>query len=324
MFTVVVPVHDKARTLRRTVEHALRQTFDEFELILVDDGSTDGSIATVADLADPRLRILTQSRQGPGGARNRGIAEARHEWVAFLDGDDLWHPDHLAELDRIRRQHPEAALIGTAHLSSDSAGRFAWPRDRGGRIEPFSYLAAIGRGEKTLITSSAAARTSILREMGGFGPTSRGEDAQLWVRIALAYPLARSTRVTVVYVHGTGGITETLVRPWSGAVPAGPEALSPAIATALAARPSASPALQSEIDAFVRRNLRWWLDSSASRGDRAAVRTIAGFHLDPLPLEQRAKLLASRLPDFLAGPAMRLVASGAQALRRLASGLGGP
>src|ERR1051325_11534551 len=116
MFSVVVPLWNNRATVRETVASALAQHFADFELIVVDDGSTDGSVETLAGMDDPRLRIVRQANAGPGPARNAGIAAARADWIAFLDADDLWLPDHLAELDRVRTRFPDAGLIGTAYL----------------------------------------------------------------------------------------------------------------------------------------------------------------------------------------------------------------
>ena len=314
MFSVVVPVFNKVQTLRRTIDRALAQNFADFELIVIDDGSTDGSIDSLASIADPRLRILAQDNRGPGDARNRGIAEAQHDWIAFLDGDDIWHPDHLAELDRIRKRHPVAALIGTSFVDSDFRGRFTWSGTEQGRIESISYLEEIATNGKVFFTSSAAARREVLRTLGGFGAFPRGEDSELWVRIDLAYSIARSTRSTVVHLHGTGGITESPRLPWPGDVPAGPEDMSPAVATALAARRDAPAPLLEVIDRFINRYVLWMMDGCATRGSVEAVATIASFHCGPAPLRLRVMAHAASLPRPLARSALRTVRAAEGAL----------
>ena len=314
MFSVVVPVFNKVQTLQRTIGHALAQKFADFELIVIDDGSTDDSINSLASIADPRLRILVQDNRGPGAARNRGIAEAKHEWIAFLDGDDIWHPDHLAELDRIRERYPVAALIGTSFVDSDFHGRFAWPGAEQGRIETISYLEEIATSGKVFFTSSTAARRKVLRSLGGFGAFPRGEDSDLWVRIDLAYSIARSTRSTAVHLHGTGGITESPRPPWPGNVPARPEDLSPAVATALSARGAAPAPVREVIDRFTNRYVLWMMDGCAARGSVEAVASIARFHRGPAPLRLRAMALAASLPGPLARPALRSIGIAERAL----------
>jgi glycosyltransferase involved in cell wall biosynthesis len=318
MFSVVVPVFNKAHTLRRTIAHALAQSYAGFELILVNDGSTDGSLETLKGIVDPRLRVVSQANAGPGAARNRGIAEARHEWTAFLDADDIWSPAHLEELDHIRRSHPEAALIGAGFIDSRRSGRFRWPPEQRRRTERCSYLEAIGAGDDPFFTSSAAARTSVLRELGGFGPFARGEDTELWVRIDLAFPVCRSSRVTVVYVHGTGGITDTMRSTGPGVIPSRPEDLSPAVATALAAVDT-HPHKRAAVRRFVDRYVNWSVDSAAACGDAASVRAAAAFHSLPVPGRLRLKMALARLPRPISKPALRLACAARNPLRLVRS-----
>jgi len=123
MFSIVVPLWNKRHTVAATLASALAQTWRDFELIIVDDGSTDGGMEETARFDDPRIRRLRQENKGPGAARNAAIRAARHDWFAFLDADDLWLPDHLAELDRIRRRCPDAGR--PARRTSRPAGRTA-------------------------------------------------------------------------------------------------------------------------------------------------------------------------------------------------------
>ena len=96
--SVVIPLFNKAPYIRATLRSVLAQTLPPDEILIVDDGSTDGSVAAIADLIGGKVRLVTQPNAGPGPARNRGAAEARGEWVALTDGDDLWAPEHLHTL----------------------------------------------------------------------------------------------------------------------------------------------------------------------------------------------------------------------------------
>jgi len=318
MFSVVVPVWNARATLRRTVETALAQSYREFELIVVDDGSTDGSIEMLAGLDDKRLRIVAQSNAGPGAARNRGIAEARHDWVAFLDADDLWLPDHLAELDRIRTAYPDSGLIGTRFITSDRRGRFRARDQGGGVIERVCLFDRIGRGEALLHTSSAAAPTSLLRRLGGFGAFPRGEDSELWARVALDHPVARSTKPTVVYVQGTNGVTDNLPTAWGLGPPRRTEDISPAVALVLAPLPSiTSSERRDAIERYVERYLDWTVRDALARGDVATVRALGGFHRRPPSTVHRAIRAAALLPSPLAMVLARLIVRGQAATRRL-------
>src|SRR5690606_7754713 len=97
MFSVIIPVHNKAPHLNRSINSVLNQTFLEFELILINDASTDGSMKILESYSDPRIRLLERSTPGPGGyaARNLGIQTAKFKWISFLDADDAWEIDYL-------------------------------------------------------------------------------------------------------------------------------------------------------------------------------------------------------------------------------------
>lgn len=311
MFSVVVPLHDKRHTVVRTVESALRQEYPHFELIVVDDGSTDGGADELARIGDPRLRVIRQPNAGPGAARNRGIEAARHEWIAFLDADDLWLPGHLAELDRVRAAHPEAGLIGTAYLDTDPQGRFHAPPPHEGTIGTICYLDSVGRGEKPLWTSSAAIRAEVFRRTGGFPHLPSGEDSQYWARIALSWPVARSTRATAVYVHGTGGISDTAGTRWNGHELRRLDDLSPAVAFLLSRYDTLeTPELRRAVDRFIDRTFDWCVRGSVRIGDFATLRALPALYPRRPPLEHRVLLSIARLP-----------APAARALYRLGLGL---
>jgi glycosyltransferase involved in cell wall biosynthesis len=105
--SVVIPLYNKAAEIERTLRSVLAQTLSPLEIIVVDDGSTDGSAAIVERVGGERVRLVHQQNRGVSAARNRGIELSRGEYVAFLDGDDRWNPDYLQTLAAFIARHPD-------------------------------------------------------------------------------------------------------------------------------------------------------------------------------------------------------------------------
>lgn len=121
LFAVIVPLYNKRNTVERSIRSVLAQTEVRFELIIVDDGSTDGSVDRVATFSDPRVRLIRQPNMGPGGARNRGVAESTAPFLAFLDADDNWRPHHLERALAALSEHPQVAAFASAFDVGDYA-----------------------------------------------------------------------------------------------------------------------------------------------------------------------------------------------------------
>lgn len=117
MFSIVIPLYNKEHTILRTLYSVLTQTYSEFEVILVDDGSSDDSIALVEkEINDKRLRIISQINKGVSVARNRGVAEAKYPYIAFLDADDEWLPTYLEKVKEAINTFPDAGIYCTPAL----------------------------------------------------------------------------------------------------------------------------------------------------------------------------------------------------------------
>lgn len=197
LVSVVVPLYNKEPYVLRALESIAAQTVNDLEVIVVDDGSTDNGPGVVEAFADPRFRLVRQANAGPGAARNRGLREAGAPYVAFLDADDRWLPEFLADGVAILERYPTAAAVNTG-----------WYEDPGG---PFSErwwkechveeegLVSIGPDMKTealvgLIAytnpSTMLARTESVRRWGGFYEAGcrYGEDATLYTKMFLNEP----------------------------------------------------------------------------------------------------------------------------------------
>ena len=205
MFSVVIPLFNKASFVGRAIDSVLGQTVTEFELLVVDDGSTDGGSRVVERFHDPRLRLLRQENAGVSAARNRGIEAALGRWITFLDADDEWNIDFLETILRLTNRFSEAGLCATAYSIVTPDGRSRSPKFRGipksgweGIIDDYFRCAAFS--EPPVCSSAVAIRREVFADVGGFAPGKRmGEDLDMWGRIALKYPVAFSSRIGSIY-----------------------------------------------------------------------------------------------------------------------------
>lgn len=209
MFDIVMPLFNKEIYVSRTIEGVLAQSCGDWRLFVVDDGSTDGSVHAVEAFDDPRIRLIRQSNSGPGAARNAGIMAGEADWIAFLDADDLWMQDHLDVLGDLRQCFPSAFLVGTAYRT--------WTGREVPALRPVGYARLIryfheaSRGRAPFFTSSVAFSREAVDAVGLLEHVTVGDEMDLWARLALYGPVAASTKQTVLYRVGTGGITDSNV-----------------------------------------------------------------------------------------------------------------
>ncbi len=204
--SVIVPTYQRRDYLLRAVASILAQTYERFELIVVDDGSTDGTDQALRDL-DRRLRYHWQENRGPAAARNAGIAMARGEIVAFLDSDNRWRPHHLALLTDALARFPQAVLA-TSCPSFQIAGRTP-----AARAELVDALPSLLLRNVVGYTSCTAIRADALRAAGGFDEQLPVfEDTDLWLRLAMQGPFCMVPHRTIVHQSTRGGLKQRGVR----------------------------------------------------------------------------------------------------------------
>ena len=182
--SVVIPAYNAAWCVERAIESVLAQRYTDFELIVVDDGSTDGTPG-VLERHGARLRIVRKENGGLASARNAGIRAARSDYVAFLDADDWWMPDKLTRQLAWLEMHPETVFCSTAARVVDPAGETIGEWRCGGTAG--SSLAAIFSTNAYVAGSGSAvvARRNTLRDAGGFDEGLRSlEDVDMWMRLA--------------------------------------------------------------------------------------------------------------------------------------------
>ena len=212
MISVVLPLWNKEAYIARTLQSVLKQTFQEFELIVVDDGSTDNSPEIVSGFTDKRIRLIRQANGGVSSARNRGISEALYPYIAFIDGDDEWLPEHLETLAHLIQAYPECGVYSTCYLLQIGTHEPTRPniayqyipfRDEG--IIDNYYEVATGINAP-MNMSTFAAKKSALQEIGGFPANIRsGEDIITLARLNIRNNIAYSTRCTsIIHLIYTG------------------------------------------------------------------------------------------------------------------------
>lgn len=205
VFTVVTPLFNKPQSINRAINSVLSQTFENFEYIVVDDGSTDESPQRVQEFSDPRLQLLQQANRGASSARNLGIQHARTELIAFLDADDTWEPEFLSVIYELTRSYPEAGAFASGYFVKQSGKEATTaffpnvPHGRQGGIIS-SYFAVAANGKNPMWSSAVCLRKSTLVELDGFPEGVRVlEDLHLWARVAMAVPIAYNARPLATY-----------------------------------------------------------------------------------------------------------------------------
>lgn len=207
--SVLMAAHDAAATIASAVDSVRAQTMPDFELLVVDDGSTDRTAEVLARIDDPRLRVLRQANAGPAAARNRALAASHGEYVACLDADDLWMPEKLAWQMAALAAAPDAAVAygfadvvdaDLVHAYSDRRIR------RDGDVYADLLLSNfIFSGSNTMI------RRAALDRVGGFDESMRAvEDWELHVRLARRYPFVCVPRVVLRYRLTEGSLSSRI------------------------------------------------------------------------------------------------------------------
>ncbi|MEL7450060.1 MAG: glycosyltransferase family 2 protein [Pseudomonadota bacterium] len=203
--SVVIPVYNKRRYLRRALHSVLAQSYTDFEVILVDDGSTDGSLDSIMPLTDRRVRFYWQPNAGVSAARNTGIERARAPLVAFLDADDTWEPGFLDAMLRLRSRYPKAGLYASAYSIKTPGAPARRARIAGlpsfrQRFLSGDYFRLGTRGELPVSASSVMIPRNLLLEVGGFPVGEKmGEDQHVWWRICVRHALAYDQRCLATY-----------------------------------------------------------------------------------------------------------------------------
>ncbi len=193
MISVVIPLYNKEQSIQNTIISVLTQSFNEFELIIVNDGSTDDSCNIVKQINDSRIILINQENKGVSHARNRGIKEARFDYIALIDADDQWEPVYLENMISLIKKFPKASLYGStwSFLLSDKriiTSEYGIEKDFCGYVKDYFQ---IGIKNSLFHTSAVVFEKKAFLDLGMFNEDlSIGEDVDLWIRFALKTNLA--------------------------------------------------------------------------------------------------------------------------------------
>lgn len=196
--SVVIPSYNNAAYLAAAVASVRAQAVTVREIIVIDDGSTDATASVIPTLGE--VQYLKQANAGPAAARNRGLALAQGDWIAFLDADDRWTPNHLLDQLQALERHPTLVLMAGDMAEVDITGQVITPSvlAKHRLLDGFAALngAPLPNAARALLkknfipTGTVLVKAAVIRAAGGFPPHIRwGEDLALWVRIATLGPI---------------------------------------------------------------------------------------------------------------------------------------
>lgn len=203
-FSIIIPLHNKQAYIKQTIESVLKQTVENFEVLVIDDGSTDNSANVVASIADPRVRLIKQTNKGVSAARNNGIRRATGKYVCFLDADDTWSNNFLEVVRNLFAEFPNAGLVCPSY-QVDYGNRIFHPQWRGvdsrenGLVTDFYEMAT---APFWICNSSCIAiKRDVLLNMDYWFPENETvyEDFDLWIRLGTQYPVAHSNTICSTY-----------------------------------------------------------------------------------------------------------------------------
>ena len=199
-FSIIIPLYNKEISIKSTIESVLNQTYPNFELIIVNDGSTDNSLETVQKIDDPRIVIINKPNGGVSSARNRGIEEAKYEYIAFLDGDDIWYPNALEEYKFLIENFDQCSVYCSSYSMSIKENKSKLNRYV---VDDYYYYDALSyakNGFALTCSDCIVVKRECFQIVGGFNEQlAMGEDLDLWRRLSEKYLFAKSDIVTAFY-----------------------------------------------------------------------------------------------------------------------------
>ncbi|GBU08566.1 fucosyltransferase [Bacteroidales bacterium] len=205
MISIVIPLYNKQDQIKNALDSVFAQTFQDFEIIIVNDGSTDNSLAIVEINTDCRIRLISQENQGVSAARNRGIAMAKYNFIALLDADDYWKPDYLSTQVGLIESFSQCSVYVCAYEFRNVEGKVLpaiinkLPFNTSqGLLD--NYFEVASSSHPPICSINVVAKKTCFLEIGGFPlGVHSGEDLLTWAKLAMKYKIAYSTKKNAVY-----------------------------------------------------------------------------------------------------------------------------
>lgn len=206
IISIIVPAYNAEQTILETLTSVLKQTFTDFELIVINDGSTDRTLELLSTVEDPRLKIFSYPNGGVPVARNHGLSHATGDFIAFLDADDLWTPDKLELQLATLQQHPEAGVVYSWAYYMDEKGE-SFHADNPIFFAGNVYADLLVR-DFIVSGSNCMIRRQAIESIGKFDPSVPGaDDWDYWLRLALHWPFVVVPKLQIFYRQSSGSVS---------------------------------------------------------------------------------------------------------------------
>lgn len=209
-FSIIIPVYNKANFIENTLKSVFQQSFTDYEILLINDGSTDDSESKIVTFNDSRIHYYSKKNEGVSETRNLGIEKAKSEFIVFLDADDYWYPNFLEEMFLLIKRYPEQSVFSAAieieNKKTVIPSLYSIEKVSDNVI--VNYFEASYK-EGVLFTSCAVFHKSVFEKVGKFDPLIKsGQDTDLWIRIGIIYPVVFSFKILTRYIYDPNSLSK--------------------------------------------------------------------------------------------------------------------
>lgn len=209
-FSIIIPVYNKTNFIENTLKSVFQQSFTDYEILLINDGSTDDSESKILTFNDSRIHYYSKKNEGVSETRNLGIEKAKSEFIVFLDADDYWYPNFLEEMFLLIKMFPEQSVFSAAIEIENTKTVIpsSYSIEKVSDNVIVNYFEASYK-EGVLFTSCAVFHKSVFEKVGKFDPLIKsGQDTDLWIRIGIIYPVVFSFKILTRYIYDPNSLSK--------------------------------------------------------------------------------------------------------------------